>query len=73
MLGLRKPRREIPGSEFAGEIEVVGSAVRRFKPGDQVFGSTWDMGFSGACAEYKCVPEDGMLTANRSTGRRRTH
>ena len=63
MFGLRKPRKTIPGSEFAGEIEAVGQAARRFKRGDQVFGSTWEMGFGGACAEYKCVPEDGMLAA----------
>ena len=61
VFGLTKPRKTIPGSEFAGEVEAVGRAVRRFKPGDEVFGSTWEMGFGGACAEFKCVQEDGML------------
>ncbi len=61
VFGLRRPRKTIPGSEFAGKIEAVGKAVRRFKPGDRVFGSTWEMGFGGACAEYKCVQENGML------------
>ncbi len=61
MFGLTKPRKTIPGSELAGEIEAVGNGVRRFDVGDQVFGSTWKMGFGGACAEYTCLPEDGMI------------
>ena len=62
MFGLTKPRKTIPGSEFAGVIEAVGKDIKRFREGDQVFGSTWEMGFGGACAEYKCLPEDGMVT-----------
>jgi len=29
---------EIPGMEFAGEVAEVGSSVRRWKPGQRVFG-----------------------------------
>ena len=36
--GLFKPRLSIIGSDFAGEIEAVGSAVRSFKPGDKIMG-----------------------------------
>ncbi len=61
ILGLRKPRKrfQIPGTELAGEIEAVGNNVRRFKPGDQVYGFT---GFgASAYAQYTCMPKKGSL------------
>lgn len=59
-LGIRKLRRPILGMELAGDVEAVGRAVTRFKPGDPVFASTFEVGFGGY-AEYKCLPEDGLI------------
>jgi len=60
MFGVFKPRINILGIDLAGEIESVGKNVKRFKEGDQVFG-TPGITF-GAHAEYICVREDGVLT-----------
>jgi NADPH:quinone reductase-like Zn-dependent oxidoreductase len=55
MIGLTKPRKSIIGLVLAGEIESVGPRIRRFAPGDRVYGITC-FGL-GAYAEYKCMHE----------------
>jgi NADPH:quinone reductase-like Zn-dependent oxidoreductase len=53
--GLRKPKNIIPGFEVAGHVEAVGTDVKRFQPGDEVFG--W---CNGALAEYVSVSENAL-------------
>ena len=52
--GLRKPKHKILGDDIAGKVEAVGSNVKLFHPGDEVFGISNFDGF----AEYSCVKED---------------
>ncbi|NNE71544.1 MAG: NAD(P)-dependent alcohol dehydrogenase [Rhodothermales bacterium] len=57
--GVFRPRRQILGGYFAGEVEEVGDGVSRFAPGDAVFGNT---GFRfGAYGQYLALPEDGTI------------
>jgi NADPH:quinone reductase-like Zn-dependent oxidoreductase len=59
MLGFTGPRKKVLGFAIAGKVESIGKDVKLFAKGDQVFGST---GFGmGAHAEYKCLPEEGVL------------
>jgi NADPH:quinone reductase-like Zn-dependent oxidoreductase len=55
-MGLRKPRRNGPGLDLAGEVTAVGGNVTRCKPGDEVFGAA-----TGTLAEYVAVSEDGLV------------
>src|SRR5215470_16773487 len=47
---------DIPGLEFAGEVESTGADARTWKAGDRVFGITG----GGAQAEYVTVPESTL-------------
>jgi NADPH:quinone reductase-like Zn-dependent oxidoreductase len=62
--GLRRPRN-IPGVEFAGEVEAIGAAVTLFQPGEQVFGIA-GTGL-GAHAEYLCLHEEGVVASKPTT------
>ena len=60
-LGLIKPKRQILGGYFAGEVESVGKDVSKFKKGDQIFGSTKLQ--LGAYGEYLCLPDSHTLVS----------
>ena len=62
--GFSKPKKQILGNTYAGEIEMVGNDVKRFRAGDQVFGYTGET--MGAYAEYLCVPENGIIALKPS-------
>jgi NADPH:quinone reductase-like Zn-dependent oxidoreductase len=57
--GLRQPKRQVLGTEFAGVVETVGPAVTEFAVGDEVFGVNAD-GF-GAHAELLCVRQGAPI------------
>lgn len=54
--GLFKPKRAVTGSDFAGQIEATGPAVKSFKAGDKVMGFGGGLGF-GTHAQYISFPE----------------
>jgi NADPH:quinone reductase-like Zn-dependent oxidoreductase len=60
--GIRRPRRTSFGSEFAGRVEEVGTAVTELEVGDEVFGVA-----AGANAEYVTARESGVI-APKPTG-----
>ena len=60
LTGLFKPKKQIPGTEFAGEIEEIGKNVKSLKVGDKVFG--FDDQGSGSHAEYMTMAEDKAMT-----------
>ena len=57
--GLRRPGQAILGSDVAGMVESVGSSVKEFRPGDEVFGDTPT--YAGGFAEYVCLPESRLV------------
>lgn len=60
MFGFKKPRSPLLGMEFSGEIVEIGSAVKKFKAGDKVFGHLGKN--RGAYAEYIAINEDAAIT-----------
>ncbi len=59
MTGLFSPKFRVLGMDFAGEIDAVGAAVDRFRPGDRVFGLLPDR--YGAHAQFVCVRADAAI------------
>src|SRR6266550_228653 len=55
---------DIPGLEFAGEVDEVGEEVRTWKRGQRVFGIT----AGGAQAEYVVIPENHLAEIPANLG-----
>jgi NADPH:quinone reductase-like Zn-dependent oxidoreductase len=59
--GLRRPKNNVLGTDFAGTVEAVGKDVKKFQSGDEVFGAK-----RGALAEYACVSEERAVARKPS-------
>ena len=56
--GFLQPKNKILGGDVAGRVEAVGSNVKQFKPGDEVFGYLPSSTGRGTFAEYVCAKEN---------------
>ncbi len=63
--GLFKPKFNVLGTEFAGEVVAIGDDVTKFAVGDRVFGVNAN-GFS-THAQYACIDEDAPVALMPST------
>ena len=60
-LGVRRPKRQVLGGYFCGEIESLGQDVTQFTKGDQVFGTA---GLRlGAYGDYVALPAGYTIVA----------
>lgn len=55
----------IPGGDFSGVVEQVGSGVTAFRKGDEVFGKA-DLPRNGSYAEYVVVPSSAVVPKPRT-------
>lgn len=60
MFGLLKPKSKIPGIEYAGIIEEIGSSITEFKVGDEVYGDLSDFGL-GCMSAYVAVNKKAVV------------
>jgi len=58
--GFLGPKNKILGADVAGRVEAIGSNVRQFKPGDEVFGYLPSATGRGTFAEYVCANENAI-------------
>ena len=64
VMGITRPKRQVLGGYFSGEVEAVGKDVSKLKVGDQVFGSTKLR--MGAYGEYVCLPAEYTISTKPS-------
>lgn len=65
LFGITRPRNQVLGTEFAGEVVALGNKVTHFAVGDAVFGA--NDGAMGCHAEYAVVSETGVITKKPAT------
>jgi len=58
--GFLQPKNKILGADVAGQVETIGSSVKQFKPGDEVFGYLPSSTGRGTFAEYVCAEENAI-------------
>lgn len=64
VFGITRPKRQVLGFYFSGEVEAVGRSVSKLAVGEKVFGSSQLR--LGAYGEYVCVPEDYPIVSKPS-------
>ncbi len=57
---LLKPKHKVIGADIAGRVESVGKDIKKFHPGDEVFGASFEEKGLGGFAEYVCAAEDRL-------------
>jgi NADPH:quinone reductase-like Zn-dependent oxidoreductase len=60
VLGVRRLRKPILGTVYAGTVVALGEGATAFRIGDRVFGATPGMSFGGH-ARYAAVPQDSAI------------
>lgn len=60
-VGFPRPKGHVLGWDLAGRVAEVGANVRRFRPGDEVYGSG-----KGTLAEFACIAEDRLAATPAS-------
>lgn len=56
--GLRRPARQVLGSDIAGVVAAVGPGATSLSPGDEVYGD--NLALKGGFAEYAVAPESAL-------------
>lgn len=62
--GLRQPANTVRGTDVAGVVEAVGTNVTDLRPGEEVFGSSWDSKLTtqtGTFAEFTVAPASQLI------------
>ena len=57
---LLHPKNKILGGDVAGRVETIGSNVKQFTPGDEVFGYLPSATGRGTFTEYVCAKENAI-------------